>query len=132
MVGVPLYLDNNEWKFDPEVLRAALTKRTTKVFIFNSPHNPCGKVFTRQEMQQISDILDDCPHVLTISDEVYDFLTFDGHAHIHFATVGNNWNRTITVFSGGKLFNATGWKVGWAIGPEKLIYQGGIVSNVVY
>ena len=76
--------------------------------------------------------MDDCPHVLTLSDEVYDFLTFDGLEHTHFATVGNNWNRTISIFSGGKLLNATGWKVGWTIGPEKLIYNGGIVANTVF
>ena len=46
--------------------------------MFNTPHNPTGKVFSPEEMQQISDILDDCPHVLVLSDEVYDFLTFDG------------------------------------------------------
>ena len=110
-------------------MRAELSKPTSKVFVFNTPHNPTGKVFTDAEMQQISDILDDCPHVLVLSDEVYDFLTFDGLTHTSFATVGNNWNRTISIFSGGKLFNATGWKVGWTIGPQKLLYNGGIVSN---
>lgn len=69
----------------------------------------------------ITEILDECPHVLVIFDSVYDFLTFDDHQHHCFATMGNNWNRTVSVFSGGKLFNATGWKVGWVIGHEKLI-----------
>ena len=129
VAGVPLFLDGNVWKFDPEVLRAELSKPTSKVFVFNTPHNPTGKVFSDEEMQQISDILDDCPHVLVLSDEVYDFLTFDGLTHTSFATVGNNWNRTISIFSGGKLLNATGWKIGWTIGPQKLLYNGGIVSN---
>ena len=83
-------------------------------------------------MQQISDILDDCPHVLVLSDEVYDFLTFDGLEHVCFATVGNNWDRTVSIFSGGKLFSCTGWKVGWAIGPQNLIYNGGIICNTVF
>ena len=132
MHGVPLYLDNNEWKFDPEMLRIALSRPTSKIFVFNSPHNPTGKVFTREEMQLISDILDDFPHVLTLSDEVYEFLTFDGHSHTHFDSVGNNWNRTVSIFSGGKLLNATGWKIGWTIGPEKLIQFGGVIANTVF
>lgn len=131
--GVPLTLDDNGiWRFDAEQLKDALKRPTSKVFVFNTPHNPTGKVFSVEEMQQISDILDECPHVLTLSDEVYDFLTFDGLTHTSFATVGNNWNRTISIFSGGKLFNATGWKIGWTIGPEKLIYNGGIVANAVF
>ena len=70
--------------------------------------------------------------MVVFSDEVYEFLTFDGLTHSHFASMGNNWNRTISIFSAGKLLNATGWKVGWAIGPQKLIYHGGIVANTVF
>ena len=64
-----------------------------------------------------------------MSDEVYDFLTFDGNKHIPFATLGDNWKRTISVYSGGKLFNATGWKIGWTIGPANIIKLGGIIYN---
>ena len=64
-----------------------------------------------------------------LSDEVYDFLTFDGNKHVSFATIGDNWNRTISVYSGGKLLNATGWKVGWSIGPSEIIKLGGINYN---
>lgn len=135
VLGVPLTLQNggsDEWKFDPVELRAALSKPTSKIFVVNTPHNPTGKVFSREEMQLISDILDDCPHVLVLSDEVYDFLTFDGLSHICFASIGNNWKRTVSIFSGGKLFSATGWKVGWSIGPKKLVYNGGIINNTVF
>ena len=54
---------------------------------------------------------------MVISDEVYYFLPFEGRKHVPFSTVGNNWYRTITVYSGGKMLNCVGWKVGWAIGP---------------
>ena len=67
-----------------------------------------------------------------ISDEVYDFLTFDGKQHIPFACIGDNYKKTISVYSGGKVFNATGWKVGWAIGPKDLIRTGGIIINNCY
>ena len=66
---------------------------------------------------------------MVLSDEVYDFLTFDGLEHIPFASIGDNWHRTITVYSGGKLLNATGWKVGWAIGPERILRLGAIINN---
>jgi len=61
--------------------------------------------------------LDDFPNVVVVSDETFEFLTFDKKAQIHFASIRNNWNRTISLFSGSKLFNCTGWKVGWAIAP---------------
>ncbi len=54
---------------------------------------------------------------MVISDEVYDFLTFDDTKFVPFAALGDNYNKTISVWSGGKLFNATGWKCGWGIGP---------------
>lgn len=69
---------------------------------------------------------------MVLSDEVYDFLTFDGIKHIPFSTIGDNWKRTITVYSGGKLLNATGWKVGWAIGPEYLVRLAGIMNNTTF
>lgn len=64
-------------------------------------------------------------------DEVYDFLTFDEREHVRFANIQNNWNKTISVYSGGKLFNATGWKVGWAIAPSNIIRLGGIINNTL-
>jgi aspartate/methionine/tyrosine aminotransferase len=69
---------------------------------------------------------------LVLTDEVYEMLTFDGREHIHFATLAINWDRTVSIFSGGKLLNATGWKVGWAIGPQKLLHMGGVISNTVF
>lgn len=79
-------------------------------------------------MQTIAVILKDFPNVIVLSDEVYDFLTFDGQKFIPFASIGDNFNRTVTVYSGGKLFNATGWKCGWAIGPSYLIKPAGLLT----
>ena len=72
-------------------------------------------------MEEISAILDEFPAVKVISDDVYEFLSYDRKHFPSFAAVGNNWQRTVTIYSGGKLFNATGWKVGWAVGPKHLI-----------
>lgn len=89
----------------------------------NTPHNPTGKVFTLEELTEISDILEDYPNVYVISDDVYEFLTFDGHEHHIFATIKDNWKKTVTIFSGGKILCCTGWKVGWAIGPADIVRQ---------
>ena len=69
--------------------------------------------------------------MIVVTDEVYHFLAFDDQEHVYFASLENNWSRTVSIFSGGKMFCSTGWKVGWAIGPEKLIYAGGVISNTV-
>jgi aspartate/methionine/tyrosine aminotransferase len=130
--AVPLIVKENKWTFNPEMLYKELSNPAVSVFLFNSPHNPTGKVFSKDEIQLISDILDEFPHIKVISDEVYEMLTFDGVPHHHFATIGNNWNRTVSVFSGGKLFNSTGWKVGWSVGPEEIINLGAIVNSAVY
>ena len=71
--------------------------------------------------------------MVVLSDEVYEALTFDGEEHIHFASIGNNFERTVSIFSAGKLLCATGWKIGWAIAPEKLIKLGLVInSNIFY
>lgn len=129
--SVPLDYKNGTWEFDPEALRNAITDKT-KMFLFNNPHNPTGKNFTKNELEVITKLLDDFPHVLVMSDEVYDFLTFDKKPHTLFASIGNNWEKTVSVFSGGKLFSCTGWRVGWVIGPAHLLRFGGILANTVF
>ena len=126
--AVPLVEKDGYWVFDPEVLRATLSQNT-QVLILNSPHNPTGKCFSKEEQESITEILKDFPNCIVLSDEVYDKLTYDGEKHVPFATIGDNWNRTVSIYSGGKMLLATGWKVGWAIGPERIIRLGGIVNN---
>ena len=101
----------------------------TRVILLNTPHNPTGKVFTTEELLEISDILSDYPNCYVIADEVYDFMTFDGREHVLFANIGDNWNRTITIYSGGKLLCCTGWKVGWAIAPAEILRQAVIIND---
>jgi aspartate/methionine/tyrosine aminotransferase len=86
-------------------------------------------MFTLNELETISLILDDFPEVLVIADEVYEFLTFDSQPHNFFASFGDNWSRTVSIYSGGKMFSCTGWRIGWAIGPEPLLRLGGIIQN---
>ena len=81
-------------------------------------------------MIEISKVLDYNPHVIVIADEVYEHLTFDGRKHIPFATIGENWDKTVTIYSGGKLFNSTGWKIGFTLGPEWMILEMAIMHDV--
>ncbi|KAI0739557.1 PLP-dependent transferase [Daedaleopsis nitida] len=107
------------WTVDFDELRRAVTPRT-KMIVLNSPHNPLGKVFSRAEMEQVAHIAEE-HNLLVMSDEVYESLVFDGREHIRFATLPGMWDRTLTVGSAAKLFAATGWRVGWLIGPPALI-----------
>lgn len=106
------------WAFDPAELAAAFNSRT-RLLLLNTPHNPTGKVFTAGELALISEL---CVKwdVLALSDEVYEHLVYDGARHIRLATLPGMAGRTLTVESSGKMFNFTGWKIGWAIAPPAL------------
>ena len=105
--------------FDPDEFRAALSPRT-RMILLNTPHNPTGKVFTRGELDTIAGAALE-RDLIVVSDEVYEHLTFDGAVHLPIATLPGMADRTITISSGGKTFNTTGWKIGWACGPAPLV-----------
>ena len=89
--------------------------------MLNTQNNPIGKVFSRDELQRIHDILVKWPDVAIVADEVYEHIVFDGREHLSLCDFGNLWERTVTLSSAGKLFSITGWKTGWAVGGQYLI-----------
>lgn len=107
-----------DFGFDPAEFEAAFTPRT-KLLLLNTPHNPTGKVFSRQELETIARVCVD-RDVIAVTDEVYEHLVFDGE-HIPLATLPGMAERTVTISSAGKIFSFTGWKIGWACGPAPLI-----------
>ncbi|MGZ3787332.1 MAG: methionine aminotransferase [Bacteriovorax sp.] len=115
---VPVTLKKPDFHFDIEELKEAISDKT-KLLILNSPHNPTGKVFSAAEIKVIGDLASKHDFYL-LSDEVYEFLTFDV-VHKPTATYGDLRDRTITISSTGKTFGLTGWKIGWALGPANLI-----------
>lgn len=116
-VFVPLHAP--DWTLDPAELRAAFSKRT-RALILNSPQNPTGRVFTHEELTMIAQLC--LEHDVTvIADEVYEHLCFAPATHVPIATLPGMFERTVTVSSAGKLFSATGWKIGWVSGPAHLI-----------
>jgi N-succinyldiaminopimelate aminotransferase len=107
------------WTFDPAELRAAITPRT-KLLLINTPHNPTGKVFTRDELTVLAGHA--LEHdLLVLTDEVYEHLVFSGTEHVSIATLPGMRERTLVVSSAGKTFNVTGWKIGWVCGPGPLV-----------
>jgi N-succinyldiaminopimelate aminotransferase len=108
-----------EYALGVDALRAAVTP-ATKVLLLNSPHNPTGKVFTDDELAEVAKVCIDFD-LVAVTDEVYEHLTFDGRVHRPLATLPGMAERTLTISSAGKTFSVTGWKVGWACGPEPLV-----------
>ncbi|KAL3798053.1 hypothetical protein HJC23_012344 [Cyclotella cryptica] len=122
-----------EWVLEAGKLENAVSSKT-RAIILNSPHNPTGKIFTLTEMKMIAkSVVAAGPQCVVISDEVYKYIIHSPPpkhellnssscpGHIHFASLPGMWDRTITVSSAGKTFSATGWQVGWCIGPNHLV-----------
>lgn len=109
---------SSDWVLDMQELESVITPKT-RMLVLNTPHNPIGKVFSRSELEGISDV---CKrhNLLVLSDEVYEHLVIDGE-HIRIASLPEMWERTITVGSAGKTFSVTGWKLGWCYGPANLM-----------
>jgi N-succinyldiaminopimelate aminotransferase len=107
------------WWFDDDELSRAFTPKT-KLVIVNTPNNPTGKVFTREELLRIGELTKARGAVL-LSDEVYEHLVFDGGTHLRPATLPGFDEFTLTVSSGGKSFSFTGWKIGWHLGRRELV-----------
>ena len=118
-VAVPMRQDGRRFAIDIEGLRAAVTPKT-KALIVNTPHNPTGMVASDEELRALAELAV-AADLLVITDEVYEHLVFDGRRHLPLANYPGMAERTITVSSAGKMFNATGWKIGWACGPKDLI-----------
>jgi aminotransferase len=106
------------WSFDPDELAAAFNEKT-KAIIINTPNNPTGKVFSRDELEMIS-VLCRKWDAIAISDEIYEHIIYDGHRHIPIATLEGMADRTITLNGLSKTFSVTGWRVGWTISPPSL------------
>ena len=119
-VSVPLRRDAaGRLGLDVDEFAAAVTDRT-RVVLLNTPHNPTGTVLTDDELAGIAAVCRD-RDLLVVTDEVYEYLTFDGVTHTPIGTLPGMAERTLTVSSGGKTFSATGWKIGWVCGPAPLV-----------
>ncbi|MGV0577589.1 pyridoxal phosphate-dependent aminotransferase [Mycolicibacterium elephantis] len=117
--AVPLIQDGGAFRIDIEGLRRAVTPKT-KAMIVNSPHNPTGMVAGDDELRALAQLAVDAD-LLVLTDEVYEHLVFDGRRHIPLDSYPGMASRTVTISSAAKMFNVTGWKIGWACGTADLI-----------
>jgi len=106
-----------DFRLDPEELAAAFSDKT-RVVLFNTPHNPTGRVLDRTELESIAELCER-HDVVAVADEVYEHMVYEGE-HVSIASLPGMWDRTLTLSSLGKTFSFTGWKIGWAIGPPDL------------
>jgi aspartate/methionine/tyrosine aminotransferase len=107
------------WALTEDVLRATIGPKTRAILI-NSPHNPAGRAFSREEMETLARVVAGTDAVV-ICDEVYEHLVYDGRPHVPLATLPGMRERCVRIGSAGKIFSLTGWKVGWVTGPRELV-----------
>ena len=117
-VRVPVTLRPPDFRPDPDELARAVTERT-RLILLNTPHNPTGSVFTRDELAAIANLAVE-RDLLVVSDEVYEHLVFDGE-HLPIAGFPGMRERTVSVSSAGKTFSFTGWKIGWVKAAPELV-----------
>src|SRR5215218_2804440 len=118
--ATPRYVTLHEpdWSFDPDELAAAFNEKT-KAIIINTPNNPTGKVFSRDELEIIATLCRKWD-AIAISDEIYEHIIYDGQQHIPIATIEGMADRTVTINGLSKTYSVTGWRVGWTISPRTL------------
>ena len=117
--GLPVIIPTNiktDFKITPEQLEKAITPKTKLIF-FNSPNNPSGSVYSKEEYKALADVLVKYPNIYIISDEIYEHILFQG-TNFSFARIESMYNRTITVNGVSKSFAMTGWRVGYIGAPQ--------------
>lgn len=130
LVPVIAPLKYGTWALDVDALRAAITPKT-RAIVLNTPSNPCGKVFTREELQAVADIAIE-QDLFVLSDEIYEHFIYPGHTHISMATLPGMKERTVTISGFSKTYSVTGWRVGYLIADAKWIPAIGFFADTVY
>jgi aspartate aminotransferase len=122
--GEPVFVPTTEkdgFRMTPEALDRAITKKT-RWLILNSPSNPTGAAYTKAHLRAIADVLLRRPHVMVLTDDMYEHIVYDGFEFSTIAAIEPRlYDRTLTVNGASKAFAMTGWRIGYAGGPEKLI-----------
>ncbi len=118
------------WTIDFDEVARAITP-ATKVIVINTPGNPNGKVWTRDELTAILGIAE--KHGLyIITDEIYEYMVYDDHEHISLASLPDAYERTVTLSGFSKTYNMTGWRLGYAVGPDPIIAKMGLLNDLFY
>jgi aminotransferase len=123
-------LEPPDWSFDEAALEAALTDKTRGIVV-NTPTNPSGKVFTREQLETIARF---CKKhdLIAITDEIYEYILYDGREHVSLASLPGMYERTVTISGFSKTFSITGWRIGYAVAPPALSQPIGLVNDLFY
>jgi aminotransferase len=127
-VAVPL--NDGDWALDIDRLRSAITPRTRAVIV-NTPSNPCGKVFSRTELEAIAALAQE-HDLFAFTDEIYEYFVFDGTEHISLAALPGMKERTITISGLSKTFSITGWRVGYLAADRRWLGSIGYFHDLTY
>ena len=118
-----------DWDIDFEKVESLITPKT-KAILVNTPGNPSGKVWSREELVQMADLLEK-HDLFAITDEIYEYMLYDGRKHVSLASIPGAFDRTITLSGFSKTYNMTGWRLGYAVGPEAIISKMGLLSDLI-
>lgn len=116
------------WSIDFAELEQAISPKT-KVIVVNTPGNPGGKVWTHEELKALLALLEKY-NLYAITDEIYEYMTYDGHEHVSLGSLPNAYERTITISGFSKTYNMTGWRLGYAVAPSHLIEKMGLLNDL--
>jgi aminotransferase len=118
------------WEIDFDHVESLVTEKT-KAIIVTTPNNPTGKVWSRDELERVRDLI--VKHDLyAITDEIYEYMLYDGREHVSLASIEGAYDRTVTLSGFSKTYNMTGWRLGYAVGPEAIISKMGLLSDLIY
>lgn len=129
-VPVTVKMQAPNWTFSVADIERAITPRT-KAIIVNSPGNPSGKVFSRQELESIAAIAQQYD-MFVFTDEIYEYFLYDGRTHVSFATLPGMANRTITIGGYSKTFSITGWRIGYSVAAARWAQAIGAMNDLLY
>lgn len=129
-VPVTVPMRGRDWQIDFDALARALTPRT-KALVVNTPANPCGKVWSREELLHLLALMQ-AHDLWAITDEIYEYMLYDGREHVSLASLPGAWERTITLSGFSKTYNMTGWRLGYAVAPEPVIGKMGLLNDLFY
>ncbi len=129
-IPVMVKMQAPDWTFSPEAIEQAVTQRTRAVIV-NSPGNPSGKVFTKEELNAVAQIA--ARHDLFVfTDEIYEYFLYDGRRHVSMASLPGMADRTITIGGYSKTFSVTGWRIGYSIAARRWAQVIGAMNDLLY
>jgi len=126
---VPLR-ENDNWSIDFDELRRAFTPKTRGIVIC-TPSNPCGKVFTREELERIGALCREF-NAWAYTDEIYEYIVYDGREHVSIASIESCREQTITISGFSKTFSITGWRIGYLAADKRITQPIGVLNDLFY